>query len=279
MKERLFEAKTLKKLWKVDREAGKFAGGQVTIIGGSKLFHGAPVLALRAASRLVDMVYFASYENDEKVAEYLKAQLASFIWIPRDDLDDYVVKSDAVLIGPGLMRYENGKGLFSHWVCDGEGRRTRKLTEDLLRKYFEKKWVIDGGSLQVMDPRYIPRGAVLTPNQKEFAMLFGDMPLEEAAGKYSCVIVNKGVKTRVSNGEDTWVVEGGSPGLIKGGTGDVLAGLTVALLAKNEPMLAAAAASFLVKKAGEELEKERGVMFNADDLAERLPLTWDKWVT
>ena len=33
---------------------------QITIIGGSDLFHGAPILALKTASRIVDMVFFTS---------------------------------------------------------------------------------------------------------------------------------------------------------------------------------------------------------------------------
>ncbi len=276
--ERLFEAKDLKKMWKIDREVTKFGGGQVSIVGGSKLFHGAPILALKAASRIVDMVYWATWEGDKGVADHLKSQLSAFIWIPRDEIDDYVVKSDAALVGPGLMRYGSEKGIISGWVCDMEGRKTKKLTEDLLRKHFERKWVIDGGSLQVMDPRYIPPRAVVTPNSKEYRMLFGQLEVDEAAKKYSCVIVSKGPVTRVSDGEVAYIVKGGSPGLIKGGTGDVLAGVTVGLVAKNEPLLAAAAASWLVMKAGEELEKERGIMFNADDVADRIPLVFGKYV-
>ena len=66
-------------------------------------------------------------------------------------------------------------------------------------------------------------------------------------------------------------VRGGNVGLTKGGTGDVQAGLTVALLAKNEPFLAAQTASYVVKKAGDELTLEFGIYYNADDLARKVP--------
>jgi NAD(P)H-hydrate repair Nnr-like enzyme with NAD(P)H-hydrate dehydratase domain len=50
----------------------------------------------------------------------------------------------------------------------------------------------------------------------------------------------------------------------------VLAGLTVGLLAKNPPLLAAAAASFVVKKTAEVLYQEAGYSFSSDDVAERV---------
>lgn len=146
-------------------------GGQVTIIGGSSLFHGAPILSLKTASRIVDMVFFASPEPSVgKVAENLKSKLASFIWVPWEEVREYIKKSDAVLIGPGLMRYrkEGGK------TFDGAGKKSKEITERLLQEFPQKQWVIDAGSLQVMKPKFIPKNAILTPNQKEFEMLFGE---------------------------------------------------------------------------------------------------------
>jgi NAD(P)H-hydrate repair Nnr-like enzyme with NAD(P)H-hydrate dehydratase domain len=80
--------------------------GEVTIIGGSDLFHGAPLLSLTAACRIVDMVYFSSPEPSlREVALHLKSQLFSFIWVPWEEVGDYILKSDSVLIGPGMKRY------------------------------------------------------------------------------------------------------------------------------------------------------------------------------
>jgi NAD(P)H-hydrate epimerase len=159
-------------------------------------------------------------------------------------------------------------------------------TRERLEKYREKKWVIDGGSLQVIKPEWIPQKAILTPNQKEFEMLFSTSPLTplhsygegnergevvaEMARKYSCIIVYKGPTAYVTDGYTTYEIKGGNAGLTKGGTGDVLAGVTVGLAAKNEPLLAAAAASFIVKKTADELYEKVGYHFNADDLAEEV---------
>ena len=73
-----FAVDDLKKLWRPREDSDGEDNGQVTIIGGSSLFHGAPMLAVKGASRLVDMVFFASPERDlEKVAK-----LNSFVWVP-----------------------------------------------------------------------------------------------------------------------------------------------------------------------------------------------------
>lgn len=101
-----FEVSDLKKLYKPSSNSSNEDNGQVTIIGGSKLFHGAPILSLKVASRLVDMVFFASPDPSVgRIAEKIKSKLMSFIWIPWEDIDKYIEKSDAVLIGPGFMRY------------------------------------------------------------------------------------------------------------------------------------------------------------------------------
>jgi len=251
-----FSETNLKRLFVPGRDSSKGENGQVTIIGGSKLFHGAPLFALTTASRIVDMVFFASPEPSVgEVANKIKSKLFSFIWIPWNETDEYIKKSDAVLIGPGLMR-------------SGE---TKQITERFLKKFPDKKWVIDAGSLQMMNVNWIPQNSILTPNAREYKMLFGSVSPEVAAKKYNCVIVVKGPTTFVYSSNDSIEVPGGNPGLTKGGSGDVEAGLTVALLAKNDPFPAASAASFVVKKAADELFKKVGPNYNSDDLAGEIP--------
>ncbi len=271
---KIFTAKDLNNLYKPASFSFGEDNGQVTIIGGSSLFHGAPLFALKVASRMVDMVFFSTPERAVGlVAEQLKSRLLSFIWIPWEETEEYIEKSDAVLIGPGFMRYRSEKvphGRRYHF-CDAACRATRDITERLLKKFPHKKWVIDAGSLQTMDSSWIPPHSILTPNKHEYKYLFDEMSAKEAAEKYKCVIVCKGPTTNVySPGEDC-EINGGNAGLTKGGTGDTQAGLTVALLAKNDPFLAACSASFITKKTAEMLHERVGTNFNADDLAEAIP--------
>ncbi len=278
----VFDKGWLKKLYQPKIDSLGEQNGQVTIIGGSKLFHGAPLLSLKVASRIVDMVFFASPEPSVGgVAERIKSKLSSFIWVPWDEVDDYIKKSDAVLIGPGFMRFRSEKvpPQKRNQGFDEAASQTRKITKRLLNKFPDKRWVIDAGSLQVINKGWIPRNAILTPNKKEYKFLFGELKAQEVAQKYNCIITAKGPLTLVcppaQAGSSSACVEikNGNPGLTKGGTGDVLAGLTVALLAKNEPFLAAAVASYISKTAADELYRKVGTNYNSDDLADKIPET------
>ena len=262
-----FKEKELKKLTKPHKNSGKGDNGQVVIIGGSKLFHGAPIFSLKVASRIVDMVFFSSPEPSiGPVAEKMKSELSSFIWVPWEEIEEYIKKSDVILIGPGLLRYRHEGGE----EYDEAGEESKEITETLLKKFPNKQWVIDAGSLQVIKPEVIPHGAIITPNQKEYLLLFGSKKPEQAAKEYRLIIVCKNHETLVCSQDEGVLIKGGNAGLTKGGTGDVLAGLIVALAAKNSPFLAACAGAFLTKKAADELYKKVGFAYNADDLAEEI---------
>jgi NAD(P)H-hydrate epimerase len=270
---KVFEEKELEKIYK-PQDIGKGGNGQVTIIGGSSLFHGAPLLALKVASRVVDMVFFTSPEPSlNEIVTKMKSQVGSFIWFPFNQVDEYIKKCDAILIGPGLMRYhkkiKNSKLKIQN--LDRAGLETKKITEKLLSEFPQKQWVIDAGSLQVIEKRFITKDAILTPNQKEFKMLFGQQNPSQAAQENHCIIVYKNALTEVYSEQEEKLIKGGNNGLVKGGTGDVLAGLCTALVAKNPPFFSACAASFIVKKAADELYQKVGFAYNADDLAEKIP--------
>lgn len=273
-----FSKSDITKLFRPHEKSNGEDNGQVTIIGGSTLFHGAPILALKTASRIVDMVFFASPEKSVgMVVEQIKSKLGSFIWVPWDDVEAYVEKSDAVLIGPGFMRFGSEKtpDHERNFANHDEGKATREITERLLSKFSDKKWVIDAGSLQTMEADWIPKNAIITPNKKEFELLFKSGFSVDAASKmakkFECVIVTKGPESYVTDYTQSIVIKGGNPGMTKGGTGDILAGLTVALLAKNDPILSACSACFIEKTAADELHKKVGTNYNADDLADFIP--------
>ena len=263
----------------------KYSSGQITIIGGSELFHGAPILALKGASRLVSMTFFASPVEDRGVVERIKSSLGSFVWVPFEDLDSYIEKSDAILIGPGLMRSHINEKDF---VCDEEGMITRDITKKYLRSFLKKRWLVDGGSLQVISVNDLPEGAAVTPNKKEFEMLFGEELLDDIekrgeqimrlAAKHKLVILSKDAVSLVSDGKRLIRIEGGNDGLVKGGVGDVIAGVAVGFMAKNEPLFSLAAASYLVKKAADRLAEKKDLMFNSDDIADEVPKVYGEIV-
>ena len=91
----------------------------------------------------------------------------NFIWVDWSDTESYIEKSDAILIGPGFMRFgseetkEEDRSNLSHQ----EGILTRLITENYLKKFPNKKSIIDGGSLQVLNVDWISKGAIITPNK------------------------------------------------------------------------------------------------------------------
>lgn len=286
-----FEEKELKKLYLPPKESHKGQNGKLTIIGGSHLFHGASLWALKVASRTCDMVFYSSIPQNNKLLAKLKSGIFDFIAVPREKVEEYIEESDCVLIGPGMVRTEEKLGETNYQIknlteideIEHEGIQTYYITKYLLMKYPQKKWVIDAGSLQMMEPGWLNKNCLVTPHHKEFESLFGVEAKEESvvakmAQKYGCVILLKGVTDIICGPQECKIVKGGNAGMTKGGTGDVLAGLVSALACKNDLFLAACAASFINKKAGDELYKRVGPYFNATDLAEEIPKVMKKLI-
>lgn len=291
----------LKRLYRPSKESHKGQNGKLTIIGGSKLFHGASLWALKTASRIVDMVFYSTVPENEKLTQELSQKLYDFICIPRNKLAEYIEQSDAVLIGPGMVRGDK------EYSGTGEsGDETRKITQELLVKFPNKKWVIDAGALQVMDPEWLKplKQVIITPHRKEFERLF-NISLEDRrqnkminpssihqssiishlssvislqAKEYGCVIVLKGKTDIICSPNKSLINQTGNEGMTKGGTGDVLAGLIAALACKNDLFLAAAVGTYINGLAGDELYKTVGPYYNASDLCDQIPKTMGRLI-
>jgi hydroxyethylthiazole kinase-like uncharacterized protein yjeF len=266
-----FNTADLKKLYVSPSGSHKGKNGKLMVIGGSVLFHAASLWSLKIASRIVDMVFYSSVDSNNEIVQKEKHEFRDGIVVPRDKIENYINEADVILIGPGLPREEG--------IEEGDDD-TKFLTENLLSKYKNKKWVIDGGSLQVINPLILPETSIITPHHQEFKTLFNLPPLfknaEEMARRYNITILLKGGKDYVANNSKIIEVSGGNAGMTKGGTGDVLAGLVAALYCKNDAFLSACAASYINKKAGESLYKKTGLYFNSSDLADEIPAIMKK---
>lgn len=263
-----FDPEELKKLYIPPADSHKGQNGKLMVIGGSRLFHAASLWALTIASKIVDMVFYSSVDENNEIVKELKKEFRNGIIVPRGKIDNYITEADVILIGPGLPRPEGAE------IGDDD---TKDLTESLLKKFVDKKWVIDGGSLQVISPDILPKNAILTPHPKEFEKLFGLTPTKEnaveMAKKYTLVIILKGEVDAVCSPDRSLEIAGGNAGMTKGGTGDVLAGLVAALACNNDLFLAAIAGSYINKKAGEDLFEINGYNYNSSDLIDQIPKT------
>ena len=171
------------------------------------------------------MAYFASTPMNNEILRSLKSKFINGILVPRGRVFDYIEEADSILIGPGLPR-DDGLG--------EEEESTKIITETLLLRYPHKKWIVDGGSLQVIEPNKLPKNAIITPNKKEFKMLFDILPTEEnvanLANKFGITILVKGEEDYVCSKGKCQQISGGNAGMTKGGTGDILRWTYVCIL-------------------------------------------------
>lgn len=280
------------KLYLPPKDSHKGQNGRVLIVGGSSLFHSASLWSAEIASHFVDIVHYSSTVENEKIFLGLKKTFRNGIVVAQKDLLDYVKEDDAILVGPGMLRAFQISNIktqnlsFEELIkIKNEGEYTYQLTRYLIENFPEKRFVFDAGSIQMMDKEWLLKlktKPVVTPHQKEFERLFGiaiekqslgekEQTVKETAKKYRCIILLKATVDIISDGVETYIIEGGNSGLTKGGTGDLLAGLVLALSAKNSSLMAAATASYFLKKSGEALFIKKGCWYNISDLISVIP--------
>jgi len=290
----------------------KGQNGKLLVIGGSKLFHSSIFWSADVASRIVDLVHLTSpaNENNQIFRKQLKQKFWNGIVTDWKDVEGYIEEDDCVLIGPGMIREsdtndanrhanDTNNSLHSYEFVDShryqqlgswaKSDKTGEIVNYFLKKYPTKKWVIDGGALQEVNLDLITESCILTPHRKEFQGLLSKtqsskLKVQSHNSKLKAVqilsgqlrfatILLKGPVDIVCSGEKCTQISGGNAGMTKGGTGDVLAGLVAALYCKNDAWTTAAMASYINKKAGDNLYKRVGPYFNAEDLVKEVPLT------
>lgn len=258
----IIDKNILNSLYKPKLDSHKGENGRVLLIAGSEKFHGAMLMAVQTASRVADMVYVYTIDENQYLIKQLKSETATFISVLRGELWETVDLVDAVLVGPGIE----------------ENRENKKLVEKLLKKYPEKKVIIDATAIWQLDPLLLHRNCVVTPHSREFERLFNCAPTPDNVLKmakyYQCIVVLKGKYDYVSDGKNLWENQTGNVGMTKGGTGDVLSGLIAALCAKNDMLLSAQAGVYLNGLAGDKLYGQKGTFYNAEDVIKSLGEVW-----
>jgi ADP-dependent NAD(P)H-hydrate dehydratase len=257
------------------RDSHKGLNGAVCIVGGGRIYHGAPFLAAMGALRTgIDLVYAAV---PALVAPSVRALSPDLIVYPMPDskltrgnanrLAGWLPDVDAIAVGPGLGAQNPDE--LAHAIT--------KLTSKC------KTIVLDADALRpTVLPAISKKKAVVTPHAGEFERLFGvKLELEtskraeavrEAAAQNHITALVKGPVDIVSDGERVALNDTHSPAMTVGGTGDVLTGVTVGLTAKGlEPFEAACCAAFINGLAGKEAAAERGLHITASDVLGRLP--------
>ncbi|WP_048056343.1 bifunctional ADP-dependent NAD(P)H-hydrate dehydratase/NAD(P)H-hydrate epimerase [Methanocaldococcus fervens] len=248
----------LKALRKRDSRSHKGQNGKVLIIGGSRDFFGAPILAGLAASKIADLVGILSVDdvvdklnNPEFIMYRVEGDYLSSKHV--DYALDVAKKYDVVVLGNGF----------------GVNDETKAFVNEFLLKY-DKKAVIDADAIKVIDYNNFKfsENYVFTPHRKEFEYMNIDLNNIE---EIKSTIVLKGKYDIIFNANNVKINKTGNAGLTKGGTGDVLAGLIGALFAVNDAFISACCGAFINGYAGDLLLKEKGYCFTPLDLIEKIP--------
>lgn len=276
-------------------DSHKGQNGKLLIIGGSQLFHAASRWSLDIASQFVDMVFYASVPSNNQLILEAKQNFWNGIVVAREDADNYAQEADCILIGPGMERHDTNPDFdhqSSQFYLDNPPNKeewqkdTQKITNYLLAKFSEKKWVIDAGALQMLNPQLITSNCILTPHTNELKTLAQKLNLNPNNGEElntdslilemsqllnQTTILLKGQIDTIAYQNKLYQIEGGNAGMTKGGTGDVLAGLLAGLYTTNEILPSTIVASYINKASGDWLYKKVGPFYNASALVDTIP--------
>ena len=237
--------------------------GKVLLLCGSRGFTGAAYLAAMGALRSgAGLVYLGVPESIYAIEA---VKLNEPVVFPLPDKEgklsaeaipqilNRLPAMDAILIGCGLGISEGTlavvKAVLENVACpvvlDADGIN------------------VLSGHMDILRGRQYP--TILTPHDGEFRRVggsVGDDRMASAgafASEFGCVLLLKGHRTCITDGQTGYVNGTGNPGMAVGGSGDVLAGILTGLLGQGiEPLKAAACAAWLHGAAGDLCASELG---------------------
>ncbi|NNM01991.1 MAG: NAD(P)H-hydrate dehydratase [Nitrosopumilus sp.] len=250
--------------------------GIVLVIGGSYIYHGAPILSSIAAPRCgTDLVYTSVPNINVSPTRSVSPNL---IVIP---LVDQKLTRGAVNKLLGALPRNLDSATIGMGLAIQERNSLLHLVKSLLDR--DVRLSLDASALipEVL-PLLANKNVVVTPHAGEFKRLFGEAPsnskneriklVEKKAKEHGIVVLLKGATDVISNGTTTFLYTKKIPAMTVGGTGDVLSGLVAGLLSKNRnPLESAAAATFINGLAGKAVQKKLGLHMTSMDLLDEIP--------
>ncbi|MFP3289484.1 MAG: NAD(P)H-hydrate dehydratase [Candidatus Micrarchaeota archaeon] len=267
--------------------ASKRERGMLVIIGGSRVYHGAPIHALLSASSIASLRTGAGYTVlyvPNAILDVVRKLSQNQIVRPAgedhisftDELKRDIDKAQAIVIGMGITKEKQAQD-----AC-------QKIVSYALSN--GKKAVVDADGISAIAgmlgvKRIYATNLLITPHDSEFYQFSGIKLKHEDSNIFDRVeaakkvakekginILLKGHNTIITNGEKTKINMANTANLSTMGTGDVLSGIIGAFAAMgNDLFEAAVAGAYLHSKAGEVLAMEKGNHIIASDLIDKIP--------
>lgn len=262
----------LLKSWYIKRKPESHKGmfGHAFIMAGSSGYTGAAYIAAQSAVRSgTGLVTLAAYPE---ILDNLSSRAVEYMTVSTTEKERLTIlmeKCTSAVFGPGM----------------GNTHKTRQHLEELFSSC-SSPIVIDADGINVLE-NYIEillerKGQIiLTPHPGEFSRIT-KIPIKEIeenreeaaksfAKRYGIILVLKGHKTLVTDGEEVYCNTTGCSAMASGGMGDALAGIITSLISQGyEPLKACAAGVFIHGYCGDELSKKMFCV-NAGHIIEELP--------
>lgn len=251
--------------------------GKILVIGGSYLYHGAPILSSLAALRAGSDLVYTCVPKINVVST--RAYSPNLIVIP---LVDAKLTRGAVRKLVGVIPKE----LDAATIGMGLGVQDREALKMLVKDLLDRTVMLSldaSALLPELLPEIMDKQVTVTPHAGEFKRLFGELPpvnikqrttmVQKHARANGVTVLLKGQTDIVSDGTQTFLNPKNLASMTVGGTGDVLSGLVAAMLSKNRrPVEAASAAVFVNGRAGALAQKKNGLHIVATDLVDLIPM-------
>ena len=257
-------------------QSRKGENGIVLIVGGSRIYHGAPILSSIAALKSgTDLVYTAIPKINISSSRSMSPDLI-FLPLPDDKLTMGSARKVFSLLPKKVQSAGLGMGMS---ITKAESIRylIQKLLED------KTKLILDASSLiPTILPEITNTKSIVTPHAGEFKRMFGESAgssrteqINQVVNKsqeYGIIIVLKGYWNIISDGNNTTIIDRTTPAMTIGGTGDILSGLIAGFLTKNNPFESAILGVYFNGLAAGKVFDKFGLHILSSDILKELPI-------
>ena len=250
--------------------------GTVLVAGGSRIYHGAPLLASMAALRAGTDIVYTAVPRSSVVS--VRSSSPNIIALPLPD-DKLTIGSANRLVAMIPKRADSAAIGMGMSIARPEAlvALVRQLKSD------GTKLLLDASSLIPEALKEISgTNTIITPHAGEFKRIFSGEDagttekerisnVHRLAKQYGITIILKGWIDVISDGEHVVINKMHNCAMTVGGTGDVLSGLTAGFLTKSRPFDASILGVYFNGVAGNLAYDKMGLHMLATDLVEALP--------
>jgi NAD(P)H-hydrate epimerase len=253
--------------------------GIVLVVGGSKIYHGAPMLSSLAALRSgTDLVFTATPRSNVITVRSYSPDLI-VLPLPDDKLTAGAVNRLMAMLPKRAHSAAVGMGM-----SISKPDALISLIAQLLNE--DTRILLDASALIPEILKQIPgTSTIVTPHAGEYKRLFQKdaganeeiqtSNVEKVAKDYGITIVLKGSTNIISNGVTgrTATIKRSTPAMTVGGMGDILSGLVAGFHTKYDPFNASILGVYLNGLAANIAYDRVGLHMIATDVLEDLPHT------